>query len=82
MVLDTIRLQSEARKWSPSLIGIKNSRKFTSSLLPEEIGMKIDQPSSDGGNASTGNIARMCFLDKPQFLYWVSRDPDVFLLLD
>ncbi|KAI6648997.1 hypothetical protein LOD99_6880 [Oopsacas minuta] len=64
-------LQSGARKWSPSSLGIKNSMKFVSGLLMEKTGMKIDQPSSDGGTTSTGNVARNCFLDKNQFLYWV-----------
>ena len=45
--------------------------KFVSGLLMEKTGMKIDQPSSDGGTSSTGNVARNCFLDKNQFLYWV-----------
>ena len=65
-------LQSGTRKWSPSSIGIKNSMKFTSGLLMEKTGMKIDQPSSDGGTTSTGNIARLCFLDKNEFLFWVN----------
>ena len=50
-------LQSGTRKWSPSSPEIKNSMKFASSLLMEKTGMKIDQPSSDGGTTSTGNIA-------------------------
>ena len=46
--------------------------KFCSGLLMEKTGMKIDQPSSGGGTTSTGNIARLCFMDKNQFLFWVN----------
>ena len=31
--------------------------KFRRELLQEKTGMKIDQPSSEGGTTSTGNIA-------------------------
>ena len=65
-------LQSGTRKWSPSSPEIKNSMKFASSLLMEKTGMKIDQPSSDGGTTSTGNIACLCFLDKNNFLFWIN----------
>ena len=34
--------------------------------------MKIDQPNSGGGTTSTGNIARLYFMDKNQFLFWVN----------
>ena len=46
--------------------------KFCSGLLMEKTGMNIDQPSSGGGTTSTGNIARLCFMDKNQFLFWVN----------
>ena len=32
----------------------------------------IDQPSSDGGTSSTGNIARQCFLNKNEINYHAS----------
>ena len=65
-------LHPGTRKWSPSSPVIKNSMKFCSGLLMEKTGMKIDQPSSGGGTTSTGNIARLCFIDKNQFLFWVN----------
>ena len=33
-------------------------------ICPEKTGMKIDQPSSEGGTSSTGNIVRSCFMNK------------------
>ena len=56
---------------SPSSPDLTNSMKFASSLLIEKTGMKIEQPSSDGGTTSTGNIARLCFLDKNNSLFWI-----------
>ena len=56
--------------------------KFTRDLLWEKTGLKIDQPTNDGGTTSTGNIARQCFLNKNDFISWVTtmipndlRDP-------
>ena len=46
--------------------------KFTSELLVEKIGMRIDHPCSDGGTTSTGNIARQCFMNINQFLFWIN----------
>ena len=48
--------------------------KFTRDFLYEKTGLRIDQPTSDGGTTSTGNIARQFFLNKnfhgqlPRFL--------------
>ena len=62
--------------WNKEMVAILNwneeLHEFTSSLLMEKTGMKIDQPSSDGGTTSTGNIARLCFLDKNEFIYWIN----------
>ena len=33
--------------------------------------MKIDQPSSEGGKTSTGNIARSCFMNTNTFIKWI-----------
>ena len=35
-------------------------------------GIKIDQPSSEGGTSSTGSIARSGFMNKNDFLTWIS----------
>ena len=45
--------------------------KFSRELLQENTGMKIDQPSSEGGTTSTGNIARSCFMNKNNFVKWI-----------
>ena len=38
----------------------------------KKTGLMIDQPSSDGGTSSTGNIARQCFLNKNEINYHAS----------
>ena len=38
----------------------------------EKTGLKIDQPCSEGGTTSTGNITRQCFLNKHNFNELVS----------
>ena len=45
--------------------------KFSRELLQEKTGMKIDQPSSEGGTTSTGNIARSCFMNKNNFVNYL-----------
>ena len=35
-------------------------------------GLKIDQPCSDGGTTSTGNIGRECLSNKNNFIYWIT----------
>ena len=51
---------------------IETSRKFCSEFLLEKTGLRIDQPSSDGGTTSTGNVARQCFLNKNNFIFHAS----------
>ena len=45
--------------------------KFSRELLQEKTGMKIDQPTSEGGTTSTGNIERSCFMNKNNFIKWI-----------
>ena len=45
--------------------------KFGREFLQEKTGMKIDQPSSEGGTTSTGNIARSCSMNKNNFIEWI-----------
>ena len=45
--------------------------KFSRELLQEKTGMKIYQPTSEGGTTSTGNIARSCFMNKNNFIKWI-----------
>ena len=65
-------LQSGTRKWSPTSKKIQDSMKFTRTFLEEKTGFRIDQPSKDGGTTSTGNIARQCFLNCHDFIFWVN----------
>ncbi|KAI6658670.1 hypothetical protein LOD99_11016 [Oopsacas minuta] len=65
-------MRSRTFKWLPTSRVIKDSMKFTREFLCEKTGLRIDQPSSDGGTTSTGNMARQCFLIKNNFIYWVS----------
>ena len=48
--------------------------KFSRELLQEKAGMKIDEPSSEGGTTSTGNIARSCFMNKNNFFKGLSKN--------
>ena len=75
-------LHSGSTKWSPTSAKVRNSLKFVREFLREKTGLKIDQPSSDGGTTSTGNIARECFNNKNNIIHWIStlitadlRDP-------
>ena len=65
-------LQSGCLHWKPTSKQIETSMKFTRTFLQEKTGLKIDQPTSDGGTTSTGNIARQCFLNKNDFINWVA----------
>ncbi|KAI6661435.1 hypothetical protein LOD99_13307 [Oopsacas minuta] len=65
-------IRSGTFKWWPTSRVIKESMKFTREFLCEKTGLRIDQPSSDGGTTSTGNMARQCFLNKNNLIYWVS----------
>ena len=42
------------------LNAVDASKKFCSDFLFEKTELRIDQPTSDGGTTSTGNIARQC----------------------
>ena len=65
-------LHSGSNKWSPTSAKEKNSLKFVRDFLQEKTGLKIDQPSSDGGTTSTGNLARECFSNKNNFIHWIT----------
>ena len=65
-------LHSGSTKWSPTSLKVQASLKFVRSFLQEKTGLKIDQPSSDGGTTSTGNIARQCFSNKNNFIDWIT----------
>ena len=58
--------------WSPTSNAVNASKKFCSDFLFEKTGLRIDQPTSDGGTTSTGNIARQCFGNKNEFIFYVS----------
>ena len=59
-------------KWSPTFAKVRNSLKFVRELLQEKTDLKIDQPSSDGGTTSTGNVTRECFGHKNNFIHWIT----------
>ena len=65
-------LQSGASQWKPTSKKIETSMRFVRDFLHEKTGLKIDQPTSEGGTTSTGNIARQCFLNKNDFIHWVN----------
>ena len=65
-------LHSGFNKWSPTSAKARNSLKFVRELLQEKTGLKINQPSSDGGRTSTGNIACECFGNKNNFIHWIT----------
>ena len=44
--------------------------KFTREFLQEKLG--LDQPTPDGGTTSTGKIARLCFQNENDFIFWVT----------
>ena len=72
-------LQAGKSVWKPTSPPIETARKFCSEFLHEKTGLRIDQPSSDGGTSSTGNIARQCFMNKNDFnLYACSLIPPEF----
>ena len=43
-------LHSISTKWSPTSVKVQTSLKFVRSFLQEKTGLKIDQPTSDGGD--------------------------------
>ena len=65
-------LQSGKLLWSPTSNVVEASKKFCSDFLFEKTGLRIDQPTSDGGTTSTGNIARQCFSNRNEFIFYVS----------
>ena len=65
-------LQAGKSIWSPTSRQIETARKFCSEFLHEKTGLRIDQPSSDGGTSSTGNVARQCFSNKNNFILHAS----------
>ena len=65
-------LQSDSSKWSPTSLKLQSLLKFVRGFLQKKTGLKIDQPFSDGGTTSTGNIARECFGNKNNFIHWVT----------
>ena len=71
-MLVVYHLHSGTCEWYPTSPTIQSSMRFVRSLIQEKTGMKVDQPSSEGGTSSTGNIARSCFMNKNDFLTWVS----------
>ena len=69
-------------KGSSTSNAIQDFMKFARYFLYEKTGLRIDQPTSDGGTKSTVNIARQCFLNMNEFISWVTtmipnylRDP-------
>ena len=65
-------IHSGSKKWSPTSVKVKLSLKFVTGFLYEKTGLRIDQPSSDGGTTSTGNVARECFSNKNDLIHWIS----------
>ena len=49
----------------------KTAKKFCSGFLFKKTGLRIDQPTPQGGTSSTGNIARQCFSKYSDFNIWV-----------
>ena len=64
-------LKSGRLVWSPTSKPIETAKKFCSGFLFEKTGLRIDQPTPQGGTSSTGNIARQCFSNKSDFITWV-----------
>ena len=54
-------LQLEKCSWNPTSKQIETCKKFCSDFLFKKTGLRIDQPASDGGTSSTGNVPRQCF---------------------
>ena len=65
-------IHSGSKKWSATSVKVKLSLKFVTGFLYEKTGLRIDQPSSDGGTTSTGNVARECFSNKNDLIHWIS----------
>ena len=64
-------LQSARFVWSPTSKPVETARKFCTEFLFQKTGLRINQPTSQGGTTSTGNIARQCFSSKREFITWV-----------
>ena len=65
-------LQLEKCSWNPTSIQIETSKKFCSNFLLKKTGLRIDQPTSDGGTSSTWNVARHCFSNINDFILHVT----------
>ena len=65
-------LHSGCAHWSPSSKVIDTSKRFTRELMREKTGFRIDEATSDGGTTSTGNVARECFQNKHEFIFWIT----------
>ena len=65
-------LQAGKFTWSPTSKHIESSKNFCIDFLFEKTGLRIDQPSRDGGTTSTGIIPRQCFLNKNEFIFYAS----------
>ena len=61
-------LQSARFVWSPTSKPVETA---CTEFLFQKTGLRIDQPTSQGGTTSTGNIARQCFPNKREFITWV-----------
>ena len=69
-------LQAGETKWAPTSPKIRKSMEFVREFLWEQLSIRIDYPTSQGGTTSTGNVVRICFQRKNDsdrdFLYWVT----------
>ena len=64
-------LQSGRLAWSPTSKPMETSEKFPKFLF-KKTGLLLDQPTSQGGTSSTGNIASQCFSNNNEFMTWIS----------
>ena len=46
---------------SPSSKKVSDSKKLITSLIKEKLQISIDEPSTQGGGSTTGNVVRRCF---------------------
>ena len=61
--------------WAPSSKKVTDARKLITSLIEEKLNISIDQPSTQGGTSTIGNIVRQYFRkgvdEKEDFIYWI-----------
>ena len=72
MLLLIYHLQAGKFTWSPTSKHIESSKNLCTDFLFKKTGLRIDQPSIDGGTTSTGNIPRQCFSNKNEFIFYAS----------